>query len=343
VKNNQKLVLALIPLIIGLVIAYTYYKRLYGSEIHLDGKEKAYLFIPTHSGLQDLKLNLLKSGFVQDTDHFDMAARFFHFGKQIKPGKYEITDGMSYKKLFRKIQLGDQVPVSLVLHDLRLRENLASFVSHHIEADSASIMRLMNNDSLASAMGFNHENFYTLFIPNTYSMNWNTSADQFFNRMELENHRFWTDVRKDQAAQHGLTPNQVMILASIVNQESNKPSDMVLIAGVYLNRLRAGIRLEADPTVVFANQDFSIRRVTQKYLAKDSPYNTYKYSGLPPGPITMPSRQAIDAVLTSPPTDYMYFCAKDDFSGYHAFAVTEAEHKENARKFHEAMNARNIH
>lgn len=342
-KKKPILILVLLLILAGLYFAYNFYRRLYGPEIQTHAQEKAYLYISTGSNLKDLKLNLLNSGFISDTDHFNIAASYFHFGKQIKPGKYEIKDGMSFKSLFRMIQLGEQVPVNLVLHDLRLRQNLASFISHHIEADSNSIMALFNNDSLAQSMGFNRENFYSLFIPNTYSIHWNTDARQLFNRMYQEYNRFWTEERKNLASAHGLSPNQALILASIVSQESNKPSDMVLIAGVYLNRLKLGIRLEADPTVVYANQDFTIRRVTQKYLVKDSPYNTYKYSGLPPGPITMPSRQAIDAVLNSPHTDFMYFCAKDDFSGYHAFAVTRTQHLENARKFHEAMNARNIH
>jgi len=324
------------------LIAYSYYEKFYGAEIHTPGGGKDFVYIPTHSGLEDLKLNLLKSGFISDTGNFSLAAKFLHFSK-IRPGKYEVQDGMSYKQLFRKITLGQQTPVQLILHDLRLRENLASFVGHHLEADSASIMKLILSDSLAEANGFNHENFYCLFIPNTYQFNWNTNANQFVARMLQEFHRFWTDARTEQARQRGLGPIQALVLASIVNQESNKPSDMGLIAGVYLNRLKKGVRLEADPTVVFANQDFTIRRVNLKHLSKDSPYNTYKYTGLPPGPITMPTRQAIDAVLNSPATDYMYFCAKDDFSGYHAFAVTEKEHLVNARKFHDAMNARNIH
>lgn len=329
-------------LIIGL-FCFFLYKSFLGRGLKINSLEKTYLYIPTHSTIKDLENQLIEKGFIEDSSNFEWAVKIFKFKDPIKPGKYEVMDGLSFKKLFRKIQLGQQSPVELVLHNLRLRTNLAGFVSRHLEADSISIMNLLKDQKLIDSLGFTQESFYALFIPNTYQIKWNTNAKQFILRMYAEYEKFWNPDRRAKAANHGLSPIQVLILASIVNQESNKPEDMTLIAGVYLNRLKKGMKLEADPTVVYANQDFTIRRVISKYLEKDSPYNTYKYVGLPPGPITMPSEQAIEAVLNSPPTDYLYFCAKDDFSGYHAFAVTEQEHRINARKFHEAMNARNIH
>lgn len=329
--------------LILLILVFYFYLRIYGSGLITQSGGKEFLYVRTHSNFNDLEKNLFRSGFLADTDNFKWVAHLLKFGKLIKPGKYEIENGMSYKKLFRKIQLGDQVPVVLILHNLRLKENLAGFVGKRLEVDSASILEYFNKPGFADSLGFTMENLYCLFLPNSYQFKWNTTANQFMIRMVEEYRRYWNVSRKKLAEEHGLSPNQVIILASIVSQESNKPFDMSLIAGVYLNRLKSGIKLEADPTVVFSNGDFSIRRVTQKYLAKDSPYNTYKYKGLPPGPITMPTEQALEAVLNSPATSYLYFCAKSDFSGNHAFAVTREEHQINARKFHDALNARNIH
>ncbi len=341
-KKSIQLFLGVLLMVVVSIGAY-FYQKIFRSSFHGLAHEKVYLYIPTHSSFRDLESNLSALGILRDTVEFRWVANYFKFGKIIKPGKYELENGMTFRKLFRKITLGDQIPVNLILHNLRLRENLASFVSHHLEADSASIMENFNRKQFADSLGFDLETLYTLILPNSYSFKWNTSATQFFSRMVFEYHKYWNPLRMQQASAHGLSPIKVLILASIVTQESNKPEDMRLIAGVYLNRLKANMRLQADPTVVFANQDFSIRRVTAKYLEKDSPYNTYRYFGLPPGPITMPTEQGIEAVLTSPPTEYLYFCAKDDFSGNHAFAKTKEEHIINAKKFHEALNARNIH
>jgi UPF0755 protein len=203
-------------------------------------------------------------------------------------------------------------------------------------------MQLMNNDSLARQYGFNTENFYSMFIPNTYEIWWNTSAEKFFERMHTEYSKFWTEERLNKAKAINLSPNEVSILASIVKGEAMHNDEMPKIAGLYLNRLERGILLQADPTVIFAAQDFTIRRVLNKHLAIPSPYNTYLNKGLPPGPITLPSIASIDAVLNFQKHEYIYMCAKDDFSGYHNFAKTMTEHLINARKFQHALNERNI-
>ncbi|RQP16561.1 MAG: endolytic transglycosylase MltG, partial [Parapedobacter sp.] len=200
----------------------------------------------------------------------------------------------------------------------------------------------LNNDSLASSYGFDTENFFGMFIPNTYEFYWNTSTDAFAKRMHEEYKKFWNDERKEKAAALKLTPQQVSVLASIVKGEALHTDEMPTIAGLYLNRLNKGMLLQADPTVIFANNDFTIRRVLYRHLRMDSPYNTYLYRGLPPGPIMMPSIASIDAVLNYRQHDYLYMCAKEDFSGYHNFAVTQAEHNVNARKFQQALNERNI-
>ena len=325
------------------IIAFIFYNKIYGPNIQVNSGADTYLYVPDSSDYKELLINLEKNHLVKRIQDFEWAASVLHFGKVIKAGKYRLHDGMSNKQLIRKIQLGDQEQVMLVLHNLRLKENLAGYVSHKLEADSLSILALLNDPNFVSSYGYTPENSYTMILPNTYSFKWNTTAKDFIKRMYNESEHFWTPARLDMANEAGISKIQAVILASIVNQESNRIDEMPIIAGVYLNRLHKGIKLDADPTVIFANNDFTIRRVTRKYLIKDSPYNTYMYAGLPPGPITMPSMQAIKAVLHYQKSDYLFFCAKDDFSGHHAFAVTHAEHIINAHKFQKALDERNIH
>jgi UPF0755 protein len=201
---------------------------------------------------------------------------------------------------------------------------------------------MLSSYDFASKYGFNEQTIMTMFIPNTYEFYWNTSADEFFERMADEYKKFWTDERKQKAKNIGLSQSEVSILASIVELETQKKDERPTVAGVYINRLKKKMLLQADPTVVFALGDFTINRVLKIHLETDSPYNTYKYSGLPPGPIYLPSISSIDAVLNFENHDYIYFCAKEDFSGYHNFAKTLAQHNENARKFQQALNKRKI-
>lgn len=330
-------------LLIVFITGYSYYKKIYGSNIIADSARKQYIYIREGSDLPALIENLTQHELVHNINDFEWAANFLHFKSNIKPGKYKLVNGMSNKQLIRNIQLGKQEPVEVILHSLRLKENLAAYVSKKIEADSTAIYSLLTDKHYTDSLGYTPENIYTMVLPNTYRFKWNTSAKEFLSRMNRESTHFWSAERLEKARQAGLDKIQVIILASIVNQESNRVDEMPLIAGVYLNRLHQGVKLDADPTVIFANYDFTIKRVTRKYLIKDSPYNTYKYKGLPPGPITMPSLQAIEAVLNYKKSAYMFFCAKDDFSGHHAFAVTREEHIINAHKFQKALDARNIH
>jgi UPF0755 protein len=232
--------------------------------------------------------------------------------------------------------------VKLSFQNLRLKADFAKYISTQLEADSNALLSLLDSTAYINKYGFNKDNIYTMFIPNSYELYWNTSASQFFKRMNDEYLRFWNEERKAKATEIGLTPIQVSILAAIVDAEALHNDEMPMIAGLYLNRYHKGIRLQADPTVIFANKDFTIRRVLNKHLRINSPYNTYLVKGLPPGPIMMPSISAIDAVLSYKKHDYLYMCAKEDFSGYHNFAVTESEHQVNARKFQQALNRMNI-
>lgn len=249
---------------------------------------------------------------------------------------------MSNRRFIGNLRGGYQEPVKLQFANIRLKEDFAGFLGRNFEADSLQFISILNNEAIAEKYGFTTENFYTMFIPNTYQFYWNTSADKVIDRFYEEYKKFWNEERLAKAKQLNLSPIEVSILASIVRGEALHNDEMPMIAGLYLNRLKKGILLQADPTVIFAHQDFTIRRVLNRHLNIDNPYNTYRYKGLPPGPINMPPIVAIDAVLNPAQHNYIYMCAKDDFSGYHAFAETVAEHQINARKFQKALDERNI-
>jgi len=227
------------------------------------------------------------------------------------------------------------VKVSFI--SVRSLDILAGKVAANIEADSTEIAQLLKSPETAQKYGFDERTFMAMFIPNSYEFYWNTSAEQFVERMAKEFKAFWTEERLQKAENIGMTQSQVSTLASIVEVETQQNDEKARVAGVYINRLNLGMLLQADPTVVYAVGDFTLKRVLNKHLEIESPYNTYKYSGLPPGPINIPSISSIDAVLNYEKHNYKFFCAKDDFSGYHVFAVTNAQHEANARKYHKAL------
>jgi UPF0755 protein len=332
-------ILVLLVLLVAVFLGYRSYKNNFSPNV--TDKEE-YLYIPTGSTFEELMQNIEKNEILLDTSSFRRVAEKNDYPQSIKAGKYALEPGMNNRDLVRKLRAGLQEPVKFRFQNLRLKGDFAKHVSTLLEADSASIMKLMNNDSLAAQYGFNTENFYSMFIPNTYEIWWNTSSEKFFERMYTEYSKFWTEERLSKAKAINLSPNEVSILASIVKGEAMHNDEMPKIAGLYLNRLKRGILLQADPTVIFAAKDFTIRRVLNKHLAIPSPYNTYLNRGLPPGPITLPSIASIDAVLNPQKHEYIYMCAKDDFSGYHNFAKTMSEHLVNARKFQRALNERNI-
>jgi UPF0755 protein len=261
---------------------------------------------------------------------------------KVKAGRYRLTKDMSNRSLINMLKAGNQEPVNIAFQNVRLKHTLAGMISKKIESDSTSILGLLDSAAFVEKYGFNTENIYTMFIPNSYEIYWNSNAEKFFLRMHAEYLKFWNVDRKAKASKINLSQADVSILASIVDSEALNDSEMPRIAGLYMNRLLKGMRLEADPTVIFAANDFTIRRVLNKHLRINSPYNTYLNEGLPPGPITMPSINAIDAVLNYEKHDYIYMCAKEDFSGYHNYASNLSQHLQNARKFQDALNQRNI-
>lgn len=301
-----------------------------------------YLYIKTGSTFEDVYSTLKSEKMLNDPESFLYAAENMEYKSKIKPGRYRLEKGMGNRALINMLKAGNQEPVKIAFQNVRLKHTLAGMVSKKLETDSASISALLDSAEFVQKYGFNTDNVFTMFIPNSYEIYWNSSAEKFFERMHAEYLKFWTEERKMKAAKINLSQAEVSILASIVDGEALNDNEMPRIAGLYMNRLNKGMKLEADPTVIFANNDFTIRRVLNKHLRINSPYNTYLNKGLPPGPISMPSMNAIDAVLNFEKHNYIYMCAKEDFSGYHNYASTLSEHLVNARKFQQALNERNI-
>jgi UPF0755 protein len=303
---------------------------------------KDYVNIPTGATFNEVIQILKVEHIVADTASFSWAAKKMKYPDNIHPGHYKLLQRMNNKDLIALLRSGKQTPVHLIFNNLRTVNDLASIVSNTIEADSISILNLLQNDEFLKPYGFNSKTSISMFIPNTYEFYWNTSAQKFMERMTKEYKRFWTPDRKVKAISIGLTQTEVSTVASIIEKETQRADERPMVAGVYMNRYKKGWKLEADPTLVFALGNFNVQRVLNEYKEIDSPYNTYMYAGLPPGPICMPSISSIDAVLNYTKHDYMFFCARDDFSGYHSFAKTYSAHLLNARRFQKELNRRNI-
>jgi UPF0755 protein len=339
---KKPLAIVLVILIcLGGASAWELYSIIYGSNVGLD-KDKVYFLVPTGSTYQDVSNALVEQGYIDSQATFDWVAEQKKYKLNVRPGRYRLKDGMSNNELVNLLRAGLQEPVMVTFNNVRFKEDLAGKVGKIIEADSTEIIDLLNSQSFVSEYGMTTTTFLTLFLPNTYEFWWNTSAEEFVERMAKEYKSFWTEERRTKAKNLGLSQSEVSILASIIQKETNKADEKPTVAGVYYNRLKKGMLLQADPTLVYANRDFSARRVLNKHKLIDSPYNTYKYKGLPPGPICLPSIQSLDAVLNIKSHNYLYFCAKPDGSGYHSFACTYNEHLQNAREFQRELNKRQV-
>lgn len=288
-------------------------------------------------------LAMLEDSVVKDITSFDWLATKMNYPSHVYPGRYVLQAPMSNRELIVRLRSGKQEPVKVVFNKFRTKEDFAGHVAENLEFDSLQLLRMLEDREYLESIGWNSYNIMGLFIPNTYEFYWNTSADKFMERMIREYDAFWTDARKEKAVQKGLGPKTATILASIVEEESQMKSERPTIAGLYLNRLNKGMKLQADPTVKFALGDFEIRRVLAKDLKTESPYNTYLNIGLPPGPICIPSINSIEAVLNAEEHNYLYMCAKVDAPGYHAFARTHSQHVANAVKFQAWLNEREIY
>lgn len=341
IKKSTKIALAvfLVAIIVAGFFGFNFYKTYFAPNV--SGEEK-YLYVRTGGSFQDLLAELESKGSLKNLKTFNKAAIEMELPNKLKPGRYKLAEGMNNRRIINAIKAGNQEPLNLKIQNLRKKENLAAYLSRNLEQDSLAFIKMLDSAELFTKYGFTENNNYTMYIPNSYEMYWNTSPVELFERMKKEYDKFWTSERKEKAAALKLSPQEVSILASIVDYEALYDKEMPIIAGLYLNRLNKGILLQADPTVIFANNDFTVKRVTNSLLRVDSKYNTYRYAGLPPGPIMMPSISAIDAVLNRDDNKYIYMCAKEDFSGYHNFAVTVQEHERNAKKYRDALNKRKI-
>lgn len=296
------------------------------------------IFIKEKDTFEQIVKILKENECLTNVASFERFAEIKDYDTNVRPGAYRIKTGWSNNELINILRSGAQSPVMLKFNSVRTLEDLAGKLAKQLMFDSTSFITLFRNDSNSIRMGFVSATFPALFIPNSYSVYWTITPSGFLTRMKREYELFWNDARKQKAKSIGLTSEQVATLASIVQEESNKNEDRAVIAGVYLNRLKKSWPLQADPTIRFALGDFTIRRILTAQLEVDSPYNTYKNAGLPPGPINIPEIAALEAVLNFKVHDYYYFCAKEDFSGYTNFAKTLSEHNRNAKRYQEALS-----
>lgn len=335
--------LLLLLILVALGTAYLLYDIVNKPNVWTPNGRPIGINIPTGSNFKDLKSILYSEGLIIHRDNFEWWAKQKRLPELLKPGHYVINNGMNNNELIDMLRSGKQSPVKVTFNNVRDIYELAGKVGRQIEADSTSIVKLLTDSVYLAKMGLNKYTVATIFIPNTYQFYWNTTARVFVNRMHQEYQKFWNADRRKKAKAIGLTPQQVSILASIVGKETNKDEEKPKIASVYLNRLDLGWRLQADPTVIFAWGNYNIHRVLNYQKRIKSPYNTYRHRGLPPGPISIPSISSIHAVLNPDHTDYMYFCAKDDLSGYHVFSKNNIQHQLNAERYQRALDKMGIY
>ena len=331
-------------IVVAFVIIYAgtkgfqFYLALYKPSVVKNGV----IYIRENDTFEQVSATLEKEGYLANPKTFAITAQFKKYNSAVRPGAYKIIQNWNNTQLVNTLRSGAQTPVNVTFNNIRQKESLAGRLGKSLMADSLAFLSMLNNDSLIAAYGFTRETFPALFIPNSYQFYWTTTPLKFAERMKQEYDKFWNESRKAKAARLGFTPVQVATLASIVQEESNKNDEKPTIAGVYINRLRNKWPLQADPTIKFALGDFTIKRILNEQLTTDSPYNTYKNIGLPPGPINFPEISSLEAVLNAPPHNYFYFCAKEDFSGYHNFATSLSQHNANARKYQAELNRRKI-
>jgi UPF0755 protein len=326
---------------IVLTVIILTYRIIFGLNIKPAG-EDVNIYIPTGSTYEQVIDSLSGMGLVNDLKVLNFIAQKKKYPSFIKPGRYVINKNISYIDLIDLLRSGKQTPVKVTFNSIRTLNELAGRIGHQIEADSAQIISFLSDENNYGADGFTKENVISVFIPDTYELFWNTNARNLYNKMLKEYRKFWNDQRLDKAKEKKLEPIQVAILASIIDDEVSKINEKPRIAGVYLNRIKRGMPLQACPTIKFALNDFTITRVLNKYLQVDSPYNTYKNKGFPPGPIGCPTIEGLDAVLNAEKHDYLYFAAKPDFSGTHNYSRTLSEHNRNAALYQRELDKRKI-
>ena len=342
--DKRKILILSIVILTILLSSFTFYfYQVIYSPNFLVEKESRYLYIPTGSDFEDVQRIIYDNGFVNDPVAFGILSKFMNYDQLVKPGRYLIERNANNIDVIRKLRAGEQEPIRITFNNARLFSDVAAKLTVRLELDSVLFLKVLKEPATAQKYGFNEESFRCMFIPNTYEVYWTITANELIERMHQEYERFWTQNRREKASTLGLDQVQVTILASIVEAEVSHYDEAPKVAALYLNRLKRNMFLQADPTLKYALGDFTIQRVLNIHKEIDSPYNTYKYLGLPPGPINFPSIKSLDAVLNSEDHNYLYMCAKADFSGYHEFSTNLRQHNINARKYQNALNRARIY
>ena len=300
------------------------------------------LYIRDSNSVAQVFKTLRSRGYIKNPNTLSSVAKLKKFSSSVKSGKYKIRDGMNNNELVNMFRVGNQVPVHFTFNNMRTIEEFADEAQEELAVSKDELMALLTDSDVLAELGFNSNTILAMFIPNTYEIYWNIPAMDLLKRMKKEYARFWNENRMAKAREIGLSPEEVITLASIIEEETVKAEEYPVIAGVYMNRLNKGIKLDACPTLKFVLGDFTISRILDRHMQIDSPYNTYMYAGLPPGPIRMASIKVIDSVLNYQKHDYLFFCAKSDFSGYHNFSRTLRQHNACDREYHRELNKRKI-
>ena len=326
-----------ILLVIALGIGYYFTRTALSKE-----KETQYLYIDRDDTADSVFTKIAAIAKPHAMKGFKALADFRGYGDNIIRGRYGIDTQMSANGLFNMLKRGEQTPLNVPIPSVRTMDKLAAAVAKKLELDSLDLLRALTDPKVCQRYGYTLETMPSMFIPDSYNMYWTVTVDEFLDRMKKEHDKWWNEERTAKAKALNMTPEQVSTLASIVTEETAATAEKPTVAGLYINRLNKGMLLQSDPTVKFAMHDFTIRRILNRMLTTDDPYNTYKYPGLPPGPIRIPLKEDLEAVLNHEKHDYIYMCAKEDFSGTHNYARNEAEHMANARRYHQALNQRGI-
>ena len=313
--------------------------KFFGPSVHVP--EKKFFYVRTGATHEEVKAGLHEQKIITDETWFNRAAKILRY-KNVKPGRYEIRSGMSLVSLVRMLRNGEQTPVNFVITKIRTKETLASKIGNAFECDSLQMINFLNNPDSLKEYGLDTNTVMAAAMPFTYTVKWNTTAGRIFQQFYTAYKTFWTAERKQKADSLGISPLQVSTVASIIDEETNSKTDKPNVASVYLNRIKKGMPLQADPTLKFALKNFGLKRVLNVHKDVQSPYNTYMNKGLPPGPICTPATETIDAVLDSPKTDYIYFVANSAFDGTHIFTTNYADHIKYARIYQQELNKRNI-
>ena len=337
-KKLQKIIVIGI-LLLGIAFIFAFWAR--KTVFFIPNTTNAVLVIPKDATFSQVVDSLIKNNIIKNAQTFKIAAKILKYDKNVMRGRYEIEANKTNYQLIKMLRKGQRYPVTFTFNNVRLLSDFVQKTENKFLFSAQELQELLENEEFLISIGFTKETLPALFIPDTYQIYYDLDAEDFVEKFLAIYHNFWNDRRLEQARAISLTPVQVATLASIVEEENFKEFEKPIIAGVYINRLQRGMRLQADPTVKFAIGDVTLNRILFKHLETDSPYNTYMYAGLPPGPIRFPEPSTIDSVLQYTKHNYLYMCAKEDFSGAHYFAVTLAEHERNATKYRNALNKLN--